>query len=324
MEEIVLYGLGKRFFNDYFLKYLIPEIRKKYKIAGVSDRRKPEELKKYDFDFINRSSELTKYNYIIVTSDIYFEEIKGEMMTEYNVPSEKIISLDDVEKEIVGNIIHSELFIGMNGVEIGGPSPVFDSIYSAIEGCDGVNFRSDTVWWDDRGNGYEYKSKHLGEVIIADATNLKCIEDNKYDFCISSNNLEHIANPIKAVSEFERITKKDGLLLILVPCKELCFDHRRQVTPFEHLMDDFLNNTDENDLSHLDEILELHDFEMDAGVTSKEQFKQRALNNFDNRCLHHHVFDEELLNKIFEYKSIRKICSGKIYNNYYILGRVNE
>ncbi len=324
MEEIVLYGLGKRFFNDYFLNYLIPEIRKKYKIAGVSDKRKPEELKRYDFDFIKRSSELAKYNYIIVTSDIYFEEIKWEMMTEYNIPSEKIISLDDVEKEIVGNIIHSKLFVGMNGVEIGGPSSVFSSIYSVIKGCDGVNFKEDTVWWNDRGNGYEYKNKHLGEVIIADATNLKCIKDNKYDFCISSNNLEHIANPIKALAELKRITKKDGLLLILVPCKELCFDHRRQVTPFEHLVNDFLNNTDEHDLSHLGEILKLHDFEMDEGVISKEEFKRRALNNFDNRCLHHHIFDEKLLELSFEYLSMQKICSGKIYGNYYFLGRVNE
>ena len=31
---------------------------------------------------------------------------------------------------------------------------------------------------------------------------------------------------------------------------------------------------------------------MDPGVSSAEAFHRRSLDNFNNRCLHHHVFDE--------------------------------
>jgi hypothetical protein len=41
---------------------------------------------------------------------------------------------------------------------------------------------------------------------------------------------------------------------------------------------------------------------MDPPAGSPEQFRQRSENNFSNRCLHHHVFDEnnsrELLSRV--------------------------
>ena len=40
-----------------------------------------------------------------------------------------------------------------------------------------------------------------------------------YDFVFSSHSLEHIANPLKAISEWLRITKKDGYIIIIVPEK---------------------------------------------------------------------------------------------------------
>jgi hypothetical protein len=44
-------------------------------------------------------------------------------------------------------------------------------------------------------------------------------------------------------------------------------------------------------LFHLPEILEKHDFSLDPGTASLEEFHRRSLDNFNNRCLHHHVFD---------------------------------
>jgi hypothetical protein len=57
------------------------------------------------------------------------------------------------------------------------------------------------------------------------------------------------------------------------------------------MFQDFRENTPENDLFHLPEILEKHDFSLDPGSTSVEEFQRRSLDNFTNRCLHHHVFD---------------------------------
>jgi hypothetical protein len=42
----------------------------------------------------------------------------------------------------------------------------------------------------------------------------------------------------------------------------------------------------------LPEILEKHDLMRDVAAGSIQNFQERSLNNFSNRCLHHHVFDE--------------------------------
>jgi hypothetical protein len=58
------------------------------------------------------------------------------------------------------------------------------------------------------------------------------------------------------------------------------------------MLEDYECDTQEDDLTHLPEILQLHDLSMDPPAGTAEEFRQRSLNNFENRCLHHHVFRE--------------------------------
>ena len=44
----------------------------------------------------------------------------------------------------------------------------------------------------------------------------------------------------------------------------------------------------------LEEILALHDLSKDPQAGSAEAFERRSRLNFQNRCLHHHVFDQAL------------------------------
>jgi hypothetical protein len=55
--------------------------------------------------------------------------------------------------------------------------------------------------------------------------------------------------------------------------------------------EDFRNGVGEDDLTHLPEILQLHDLQKDKAAGSKEEFRQRCAQNYSNRALHHHVFD---------------------------------
>ena len=48
--------------------------------------------------------------------------------------------------------------------------------------------------------------------------------------------------------------------------------------------------TPEDDLSHREEILALHDLERDPGAPSREVFEQRCRENPSTRAMHHHVF----------------------------------
>jgi len=56
-------------------------------------------------------------------------------------------------------------------------------------------------------------------------------------------------------------------------------------------MTDYANNVGEDDLTHLPEILALHDLSRDEAAGTPEQFHQRCLDNISKRAIHHHVFD---------------------------------
>jgi hypothetical protein len=123
-------------------------------------------------------------------------------------------------------------------------------------------------------------------------------------------------------SEWLRVISDEGLLLVVVPKKEATFDHNRPINSFEHLKSDFENNIGEDDLSHLEEILQLHDLSLDyLPNRTIEAFKVRSVNNFQNRALHQHIFDMDLLQKIFCYFNLEVLESVTIQTDYIILGK---
>ena len=135
----------------------------------------------------------------------------------------------------------------------------------------------------------------MGSQFICEATNLSRIANEKYDFVISSHTIEHISNPLKALLEWKRVLKRGGVLLLVCPHKERTFDHKRAVTKVEHLLQDYERDVDEHDLTHLPEILQLHDLSMDPTSRGLQDFVARSKDNFRNRALHHHVFDNDLV-----------------------------
>ena len=197
-------------------------------------------------------------------------------------------------------------------------------IYSVIKKLDGVNFSANTIWEGALSEGMNFKyegSEKIGYQYIRDAVDLKNIESEKYDFIVACNNLEHIANPILALKEWLRVVKTDGLLFLVLPNKMLNFDHKREVATLKHLIDDYENNITENDLSHLDEILENHDLLLDPQAGSFSDFKERAMKNYENRALHQHVFDMQLLKEIYNYFNVNVLLEHTTTTDYYIVGR---
>jgi SAM-dependent methyltransferase len=192
------------------------------------------------------------------------------------------------------------------GVEIGGPSLLFKTVlplYQFVGRLDGVNFSTNTIWEGglEAGDTFNYYHKKTGRQFITEATDLTGIASERYDFLLSSNCLEHIANPIKALKEWRRVINVGGAFVLVLPRKESNFDHRRPITSFQHLLDDFASDVGEDDLTHLEEILALHDLCKDPPAGDLEHFRQRSLNNFNNRTLHHHVFDVRLIDEMLRY-----------------------
>jgi SAM-dependent methyltransferase len=207
------------------------------------------------------------------------------------------------------------------GIEIGGPSNFFlpkgyFPIYAFAKKIDGVNFSSETVWEGklSEGNNYKYYNKKTGFQYLIEASDLSKIKNNSYDFLLSCHSLEHVANAIKALKEWNRILKPGASLVLALPDKRYTFDHKRLYTSFEHLLKDFENNVDEHDETCFEEVLQLHDLSMDPGTNSMEEFKERIRNTFSNRCVHHHVFSTELVKQVLEYCGFSVLLQQEITN----------
>jgi len=222
-------------------------------------------------------------------------------------------------------------FNGKKGLEIGGPSRVFEKggflpIYGRFECLDMLNFSMTTVWTGpiELEAGVVMDGKRVGRYHIMEGGDLSGIAEKSYDFVLSSNNLEHLANPLMAIEQWLRVLRPGGALVLVVPRKQANFDHNRNIVEFDHLMADYRNKTGEDDLTHLDEILKYHDLAMDEPAGSPTQFKARSLKNFENRCLHHHVFDLAVLNQIFNHFNLSILLADHIHTDYVIIGQVEK
>lgn len=223
-------------------------------------------------------------------------------------------------------LTYKDLFVGKSGIEIGGPSQTFSRkgifpVYPLVENLDNCNFSGTTVWGDsaDQGRTYQFDlTKPCGQQHIAEATAMEGVLSNVYDFVLSSHMLEHTANPILALSEWKRVLKNDGILVLLLPDRKRTFDHRRPVSTLKHLIADFNVGMAEDDLTHLSEILALHDLKRDPEAGDIEDFKERSMRNLENRCLHHHVFDAQLAVDLVKHVGM-KIHSVEEFSPHHIL-----
>jgi SAM-dependent methyltransferase len=223
-------------------------------------------------------------------------------------------------------VSYQDRFVGKSGIEIGGPSQAFSRrgvfpVYPLVGNLDNCNFGASTVWEGTLQQGKTFvfdPAKPAGEQYLAETTALGELPSGTYDFVLSSHMLEHTANPILALLEWKRLLVEGGTLVLLLPDKCHTFDHRRPVTTLAHLIDDFNAGMGEDDLTHLPEILALHDLERDPDAGDMEAFRARSLRNAQNRCLHHHVFDAHLVAELVEYAGL-KVHAVEEINPHHIL-----
>lgn len=207
----------------------------------------------------------------------------------------------------------AERLAGRTGLEIGGPSGMFSCpgllpTYRYAARMDNCNFAGQTVWEGEIHEGSPFRPEsNLAEGIqfIREATNLTGIADGAYDFLCSSHTLEHVANPLRALKEWQRVLRPGGTLVLVLPHKDGTFDHKRPVTGLDHIIEDHARGVGEDDLTHLDEILALHDLTLDPAAGDFAAFKARSLENFANRCLHHHVFDTDLAVRLVDHAGLQ-------------------
>jgi SAM-dependent methyltransferase len=196
-----------------------------------------------------------------------------------------------------------------NGLEIGGPSEMLADagpipVYDVLASLDNCLYAQTTIWTGTVCEGksfFFHPKKRPGTQVIAEATDLYPISDSAYQCAIACHCLEHIANPLRALEEWRRVLTDDGLLLLILPHRDGTFDWRRTPTSLDHMIEDYKHEVGEDDLTHLREVLELHDLSLDPGGGTREQLRQRSLSNYFNRTMHHHVFDTMTALKLIDY-----------------------
>jgi len=218
-----------------------------------------------------------------------------------------------------------ECVAGKRGLEIGGPSAVFGRrglipLYDCVASLDNCNFASHTIWAQhDAGDTFVYSNNRpAGRQYLAEGMDLIAIADASYEFILSSHMLEHTANPLHALRAWHRVLGADGALILLVPDKKWTFDHKRPVTTLTHLIEDLNRSTGEDDLTHMPEILQLHDLQRDPGAESYEIFKTRCQNNLEIRGMHHHVFDTSLVREMLEYSGFSVMFTRNAFDAHII------
>jgi SAM-dependent methyltransferase len=204
------------------------------------------------------------------------------------------------------------LVAGRRGLEIGGPSGIFTRgllpVYGVVGDLDNSNYASATFWEGtiEAGRTFRFDPRRAaGQQFIAEATDLRSVPSDHYELVLSSHVLEHSSNPLRALAEWTRVLEPQGILVLVVPHKQGTFDHRRPVTTLAHLIEDWTAGTAEDDLTHLPEILELHDVSLDPGAGDLAAFTARSRNNRENRCLHHHVFDTQLVVEVVHHAGLQ-------------------
>ncbi len=137
---------------------------------------------------------------------------------------------------------------------------------------------------------------------VTDAANLFFAKDGTLDFVCSSHVLEHLANPLRAISEWKRVIKEGGIIYAGIPDKRYMFDHKRDRTPLNHLINDFENDVDQTDETHILECIEKWDKKGDSG-NIKEKTQEYIKGNLKSH-IHHHVWIIDDVKEIFEYMGL--------------------
>jgi SAM-dependent methyltransferase len=195
---------------------------------------------------------------------------------------------------------------GKSGIEIGGPSDIFERwyqlpIYREVGSLDNCDFSQSTTW-ANHDEAYTFdKTRWPGRSYFCEGSDLHPVATARYDFLLSSHNLEHFANPVKGLKEWQRVVKPGGHLILILPHYQRTFDQGRSLTPVHHMLEDYERQMGEDDLTHVDEIFEARRLQ---GCAS-EELREVLMTNFSHRKMHHHTFDEVNSRELLEAVGIK-------------------
>lgn len=220
MYRVVVYGLGVKY--QEYKHYIESE----FDVVAYSDK----EIEKYEDEITGKliaPKDITsvEFDFIYITSQIYMDEIRNELINNYGIKRKMILTNEDVWWRIKNQEIRDEWVIHqLKRIEPG--KTILDAgagrrKYSTF--CKHLNYISqDFGKYDDEkktvglhGGGAD-KWDSMNCDLICDISNIP-LNDGSLDAILCTEVFEHIKNPIDVLKEFFRLLKKGGLLILTAP-----------------------------------------------------------------------------------------------------------
>jgi SAM-dependent methyltransferase len=218
-------------------------------------------------------------------------------------------------------------FAGARALELGGPSDCFAAgsliaLYPLLGSIDGVQPMERSTWHElDASAGNVIEGTRRGELFVGEEPDLGALPDGAYDLVLCSHVIEHIANPLRALAAWRRVSGPGRHLLLVAPHMEGTFDHRRALTPLSHMVDDLQRGTGEDDLTHLHEFLALHDASRNVRGQDDPAFVAELRDNLRTRLLHHHTFSTASLLELLDYARLQVLAlEPRLPHDIYVVG----
>jgi len=105
---------------------------------------------------------------------------------------------------------------------------------------------------------------------VDDGETLSTITDDSLDFIIANHFLEHCENPIGTIRNHLKKVKTMGILFYIIPEKTCTFDKERELTEFNHLVDEDVIGTEISRNDHFHEYVKSVDKNQDQSDTDAQ------------------------------------------------------
>jgi SAM-dependent methyltransferase len=146
--------------------------------------------------------------------------------------------------------------------------------------------------------------------------------DSSIRFVASSHVLEHVANPLAALSEWFRVLRHGGIIYMVIPDRRWTFDHLRPLTDPGHMLTDCRNRVTQSDGTHIDDFV----YGIDWGMFSPSTPPAQAMTARDDLAslyrrstdagleinIHFHTFESGNAVELIRVGNREKIWPGRI------------
>ena len=131
---------------------------------------------------------------------------------------------------------------------------------------------------------------------VTDLESMRGIDDASMDFVIANHVMEHVEDPLRALTSISRVLRPSGIAFIALPDKRFTFDRDRVITPLDHLIKDHKDGPDWSLAGHYAEWARCVDLLTGEEYKLKCQMMLAARSN-----IHFHVWDYAAMLEMFTY-----------------------